>query len=715
MGRLILSVALIAARLALPAHASVCAPCHEGIAKTYSRTGMGRSWLPIGEAPHVEDFTRSNRLVHQASRRYYDIKQDEGRFILRRQQVDEDGRPENVVEKQLDFVLGSGNHARSYVHRTPLGKLLAMPVSWYAERGGYWEMAPGYERPDHVDFRREIGAECLFCHAAYPDALGSVKAIDCERCHGSGVEHVKAAQEGEARAKLRSTIVNPSRLSRDRQLEVCYQCHLQTTSGALPHSIRFSERAVFSYQPGEPLGDYIVHFDHAPGSGRDNKFEVVGAAYRLRQSACFQKSALTCTTCHNPHATPEPEKAEKQYGAVCISCHDVQLAKLRAKNQHAPATDCVGCHMQRRRPEDAVHTTLTDHKIQRRPMVIEEEQTRPPYKGEVVLYYPERLSPGPDRDVLLGLAQVEDAANDRKGIELLKQALTRPSRLHVPGGLGLAAAYFRTGNSNAALAIEERLAAQHPTDARILRSWGTMLLQANQAGPAIKPLERARDVNPADAATLHQLGEAYRKTGRMADAIAVLEQCTQVDPDEPECFMSLGASEYAAGNRAAATSALQRAILLAPELAAAHNSLATVLLDQNPKEAMRHFRQATELDPSFREAYVGYGSALVSINDLAGARRAWEQALKLGFRDALLHVNLGTLYARSGDMAGALKMYRDALAINPRMGEARLNLGITLAKLGRPGEAAKELQQAAQSGNPAVLKAAEDALSALSK
>jgi len=36
----------------------------------------------------------------------------------------------NIVEEQADFVIGSGNHARSYLHRSTEGKLVEMPVSW---------------------------------------------------------------------------------------------------------------------------------------------------------------------------------------------------------------------------------------------------------------------------------------------------------------------------------------------------------------------------------------------------------------------------------------------------------------------------------------------------------------------------------------------------------------------------------------------------------
>ena len=51
--------------------------------------------------------------------------------------------------------------------------------------------------------------------------------------------------------------------------------------------------------PGRPLADYFMYFDHAKGSGHDDKFEIAGAPYRLRQSACFQRRQMTCLTCHS--------------------------------------------------------------------------------------------------------------------------------------------------------------------------------------------------------------------------------------------------------------------------------------------------------------------------------------------------------------------------------------------------------------------------------
>ena len=41
-------------------------------------------------------------------------------------------------------------------------------------------------------------------------------------------------------------------------MDVCMQCHLETTSVELPQMIRRFDRSIFSFRPGEPLGSYIV-------------------------------------------------------------------------------------------------------------------------------------------------------------------------------------------------------------------------------------------------------------------------------------------------------------------------------------------------------------------------------------------------------------------------------------------------------------------------
>ena len=65
--------------------------------------------------------------------------------------------------------------------------------------------------------------------------------------------------------EIRAAIVNPARLSPEREMEVCMQCHLETTSRLLPHSIKRLHRRPFSYVD-QPLAGLRLQ----PCSGKEH-------------------------------------------------------------------------------------------------------------------------------------------------------------------------------------------------------------------------------------------------------------------------------------------------------------------------------------------------------------------------------------------------------------------------------------------------------------
>jgi predicted CXXCH cytochrome family protein len=216
------------------------------------------------------------------------------------------------------------------------------------------------------------------------------------------------------------------------------QCHLETTSTRLPHSLLRFDRGTFSYRPGQPLSDYVLHFDHAPGTGWDDKFQIAHQAYRLRKSLCFQRSGgrLTCTTCHNPHAAPRGQAAVEQYTGACRGCHASTLEKQIAAKKHSSVQNCLECHMPKRRTDDVVHVVMTDHYIQRSkpardllaPLKERHETEETVYAGPVALYYPAQL-PSPESE-LYSVAQVKQLTNPEGKESRLPAAL----RKHRPGG-----------------------------------------------------------------------------------------------------------------------------------------------------------------------------------------------------------------------------------------------------------------------------------------
>src|SRR5207245_3166562 len=120
---------------------AVCGECHRTIAASYSQVAMSRSFsLPAADNV-LEDYSKKNRLEHAASGFTYEMRQEGGRFFQKRFEVDASGGKDKIFEREVTFVIGSGRHARSYLHRGPGGEMTMLPVTWYTgERD--WGMSP---------------------------------------------------------------------------------------------------------------------------------------------------------------------------------------------------------------------------------------------------------------------------------------------------------------------------------------------------------------------------------------------------------------------------------------------------------------------------------------------------------------------------------------------------------------------------------------------
>ena len=561
-------------------------------------------------------------------------------------------------------------------------------------------MSPGYDRPAHLDFRRAIDAGCMSCHNGYPrvpveddregprfgDSLPD--GIDCQRCHGPGQRHIDAIARNDVDAARRA-IVNPATLNRERQLETCLQCHLESTSGPLPFQIRRYERPPFSFVPGQPLGDYFIHFDHAPGTGRDDKFEINSAGYRLRQSACFQKSEMTCVTCHDPHDAPRGAEAVKRYVAICQSCHTNTHPRgvPRVAGGNAGAT-CVDCHMPKRRAEDAVHVVMTDHFIQRarpaRDLIAArtEAHNTAPYRGEVVLYYPPKLPATPDNELYQAVAQVQQGSNLTTGIRRLQEVIEtyRPARADFYYELGRA--YSVIGDLDAAIRWCREALRRDSTFIPALKELASAATAKGDMAGAAQALETAVATRPSDANALADLGNVYLQQGRVDEAQQTLQRALALDPTTPQSNNTMGLAALRKSMPEIAEKHFREAIRMQPDLAEAHNNLGNVLACRRAyDEAGFHFAQAIGSDPNSVEAHHSYGLVLA----------------------------LTKAYPR------AVAELETAIRLAPDLFAAHLDLAEVLVSMGRRGEARGHFEAAARSTDPEVREAALAGLRALTR
>jgi len=118
------------------------------------------------------------------------------------------------------------------------------------------------------------------------------------------------------------------------------------------------------------------------------------------------------------------------------------------------------------------------------------------------------------------------------------------------------------------------------------------------------------------------------------------------------------AEAYARGKTAA-----QRAIELAPDLAEAHASLATILFehDWDWVAAEREFRRALELNPGYASAHQAYGEFLYSMGRFDEALAELHRAIELDPGAAIMRSVLGWALLAKGEAEAAIAQFESTL------------------------------------------------------
>jgi tetratricopeptide (TPR) repeat protein len=661
----------------------VCAGCHASIALSYKSVAMARSFERLDTSRLIEDFERDARFIHRPSGFTYEMRVEDGRFLQRRSERDGGGAASRVFDREITYVVGSGRHARTYLHRSPAGEITELPVSWYTQEKR-WGMSPGYDRKDQPDFFRAVTYRCLFCHngypaipagadldtglALFPDDLPS--GIDCQRCHGPGGRHVALAGDGHSSfAEVRGSIVNPARLPSSRQMETGMQCHLETTSDANVSALLVFGRGIYSFRPGEDLAAYRIHFDTAPGGGLDDKFEIAHQAYRLRQSACFLKSAgrMTCTTCHDPHRRPGNPGAF--FPAKCLGCHAERT--LSPGSRHRPGSDCISCHMPPRRTDDVVHVVMTDHRIGLYPhterLTAAKSERPESYKGPVVYYRPEEVPAGPLKDLYLSVAGVQDEADPARGVAALGQAIALAQPRHPEPFLQLGASLLKLGRAREAVEALQTAVDLAPGNARIRMALGNALGAAGRPEAALKRYDEALALWPAYSEAQTNAGNLLFQSGRLQEALSRYDRAIEARADNTEAHSNRGAVLIRLGRNDEAIAALDEALRIDPRHAGSFNNLAAALRQAGDEgRLLKVLREGHAKNPGHvglmtRLAFLLATSPADRTRNGGEARTLAEEAVRLtGRRDAAALDALAAALAETGTPAEAVRVATEA-------------------------------------------------------
>lgn len=202
--------------------------------------------------------------------------------------------------------------------------------------------------------------------------------------------------------------------------------------------------------------------------------------------------------------------------------------------------------------------------------------------------------------------------------------------------------------------------------------------------------------NPTDARTLTALGAALESKGDWRQAQQQYQRAMSLDPDGTEARFDLARLDLAHGAYPDAASAFRTLLLHNPNDADAHSGLGVALLNQgNSSEAQAEFEQALAIDPRNFTALDNLGQMEIAEGQLPRAIQLLQSAVA-SRNDADARQHLALAYANSGRMADAADQLRQALDLQPRSALTHGLLSRVYSSMGEWQQALEERQRSLQ-------------------
>lgn len=625
-----------------------CAACHaERAAEFRTSRHFWACSLPDGETmPAAFSSKDAAYVTREPSLRFEMTRSGDDFFETA---IRESASGEQRTSSRIDFVYGAGA-ATDEVYLTWHGdRLYELPIAWLHPQKDWG--ASEFDRYGAGDFSRELTPRCLECHNTWfehsPGTLNQYKRDDfilgvtCETCHGPARDHV-AFHEANPRAAAGESIVQPGRLSRELQMDLCASCH----SNALKH-----RGPAFSYRPGKPLDACY----RTVASKYPEDDHVANQTKYLRESKCFQKSeTLTCTTCHDPHRSKIRTPGVSQ--SACLNCHQAADCDERHRLPNGVRNDCVGCHMPQR------------NKIQVRFQLQDDNDVAPVKRWEHRI----AVDPVATQEVLLAWRRTRSDDVSRQEASRLVRSLNEhwlseaESCRREYRFLAALEAYrqaFRLDPSPATRAKLEEIV-EIRTKIRDLLAEGIHLMGENRPAEAIRLFREILDLKPDHAQVRGRLGTAYAATGQMELAVEQLQAAAKSDPDDPYGPAMLGWIAYLAGRPSQALEYYRLADEIEPYDAKINHQagLALAKLHRWP-EASERFRRVVKIDPNHASGFEALSHTLLQQDQREEALRCAQRAAALtDFKNANILITLSEAYAATGSFGEAGETAAKALA-----------------------------------------------------
>lgn len=187
---------------------------------------------------------------------------------------------------------------------------------------------------------------------------------------------------------------------------------------------------------------------------------------------------------------------------------------------------------------------------------------------------------------------------------------------------------------------------------------------------------------------------AHHRAGRLADAARLYRLACDADPTNARAFHLWGVVAHQLG-RPDAASLVGRAVMLAPDLAEAHNDRGVILAANGLlADALSCFETAVALKPDYTEARTNLGRGLRSLGRLDEAVPQLELVVQSTPDSPVAHFNLASTLELVSQHPDAERHYRSAISLRPDFFDAHIHLAALLQGMDRLPEALGHAERA---------------------
>jgi tetratricopeptide (TPR) repeat protein len=245
-----------------------------------------------------------------------------------------------------------------------------------------------------------------------------------------------------------------------------------------------------------------------------------------------------------------------------------------------------------------------------------------------------------------------------------------------------------------------------PTDDVSYVGLATAYEKLGRPGDAERTYLRAIDMRPHYWAVYNTLGRHYYRLGRFDDAARMFQQVVALAPDSFWGHSSLGAVYFMIDRIDEAIASFQQSLSIRRNYVAASNLGTLYYFEGDYERSADAFRQALALDQSSYQVWGNLGGALESAGARKESAEAYtraralvEERLAVNSRDATLHMAHANYSAGLGDAAGARRSFEEVLRLAPTDAHTLFQIAVFFeARLRRRGEALVWLERAVERG-----------------